>query len=251
MGWGDEIMITGEARRLNELTGRRVKVRGQLGNARMHTIFDGNPRIASPHDHGDAEEFEWIEWKSGNRPYIDYEKSTKERWAYTDWKCLPGELYIKREPPGDYVIIEPHIKANASPNKAWLFDRARALVQAVPEKWLQMGNKHTRRATDTPVRNTPHFLDACRVLSGAKLYIGPEGGLHHAAAALGIPAIVIFGGMTSPANTGYDNHVNLFSPDGSPCGWRIPCDHCKSAMDAITVEMVADMIPIALSKGKN
>jgi FkbM family methyltransferase len=52
---------------------------------------------------------------------------------------------------------------------------------------------------------------AAGVLSGASLLISPEGGLHHAAAALGVRAVVIFGGFISPATTGYALHTNLFT----------------------------------------
>jgi len=47
--------------------------------------------------------------------------------------------------------------------------------------------------------------------------------------------------MTSPANTGYDRHVNIFEPaDGaSPCGMRVPCRHCASAMASIEPQTVA------------
>jgi hypothetical protein len=57
--------------------------------------------------------------------------------------------------------------------------------------------------------------------SGAALLISPEGGLHHAAAALGVRAVVIFGGFISPATTGYELHTNLFT-GGQACGMRIP-----------------------------
>ena len=87
---------------------------------------------------------------------------------------------------------------------------------------------------------TPTFQDACTALSGAAAAVLPEGGLHHAAAALGVPAVVIFGGVCSPANTGYGPHVNLYEPHGSPCGQRVACAHCRRALAAIGPETVAD-----------
>ena len=59
------------------------------------------------------------------------------------------------------------------------------------------------------------------MLSGARAAVLHEGGLHHAAAALGMPAVVLFGGMISPRNTGYDVHVNLAIDDPEALGWRI------------------------------
>ena len=46
------------------------------------------------------------------------------------------------------------------------------------------------------------FRQAAAAISGFPLVIVPEGGLHHAAAAVGTPAIVIFGGCIPPAVSG-------------------------------------------------
>jgi ADP-heptose:LPS heptosyltransferase len=87
---------------------------------------------------------------------------------------------------------------------------------------------------------THSFRDALGVLSLARLYIGPEGGLHHAAAALGIPAVVIFGGFNSPKSTGYPWQSNITGSSGEPCGSVAACWHCRDAMASITVERVLE-----------
>lgn len=51
-----------------------------------------------------------------------------------------------------------------------------------------------------------------------KLVICAEGGISHVRAALGLPAIVLFGGFSDPIWTGYNFHDNLVSD--------IPCKHC-------------------------
>src|SRR5262249_52788187 len=86
---------------------------------------------------------------------------------------------------------------------------------------------------------TATFRDALCILSLARLYVGPEGGLHHAAAALGVPAVVIFGGFSSPRATGYPWHSNIAAP-GKPCGSIAYCAHCREAMASITVERVLE-----------
>jgi ADP-heptose:LPS heptosyltransferase len=71
------------------------------------------------------------------------------------------------------------------------------------------------------------------------LFTGPEGGMHHAAAATDLKAVVIFGGHISPDLTGYNFHKNLYVNDTqSPCGNKMPCDHCKKCLEKITPEMV-------------
>ena len=138
----------------------------------------------------------------------------------------------------DMVLIEPNIKSNASPNKLWGFDKCQILVNSNPHvPWVQIGPSQNRWLTNVRKEVTPTFRDAVVKMWKIKAFVSPEGGIHHAAAALGINGVVIFGEMTSPLNTGYDFHVNLTSGK-NPCGWRIPCVSCKKAMDSITPEFV-------------
>ncbi len=66
--------------------------------------------------------------------------------------------------------------------------------------------------------------------------------LHHAAAALGIPSVVIWTGFSSPRHLGYDTHRNIH--DGSePCGtYSGVCKHCLLKAKQITVEQVLDAV---------
>jgi ADP-heptose:LPS heptosyltransferase len=88
---------------------------------------------------------------------------------------------------------------------------------------------------------TSSFRDACRLLSNADLFVGTDGGLHHAAAALGKRAVVVWGGLVSPKILGYDSHINLHSGTHS-CGSEGPCLHCRKALDWVTVDMVVSAI---------
>ena len=81
--------------------------------------------------------------------------------------------------------------------------------------WMQLGDVTVKKYTNW--LETTTFRHALQVLSKAKLFVGTDGGLHHAAAALGIPSVVIWTGFTSPRHLGYDTHRNIH--DGSePCG---------------------------------
>ena len=80
--------------------------------------------------------------------------------------------------------------------------------------WIQLGDVTTDKKTKWV--ETPTFRNALAILSKAKLFVGTDGGLHHAAAALGIPSVVIWTGFTSSRHLGYDTHRNIH--DGSePC----------------------------------
>ncbi len=252
MGLGDEIMVTGAARRCQGAGDPRpVAVLDRHARPRWHPLWTGNPRIATPEAVARGVPVQTIVNGPGCRPYVDYGRTTATCWAYTDWRAAPGELYnVERWKPQDYVIVEPHIKAKASPNKDWGWERWQALVGRLDLDWVQLGPPSTRLLDGVRQIETASFHDACRALTGARAAVLPEGGLHHAAAALGVPAVVIFGAMTSPANTGYDSHVNLFEPaggvpagrslsEGGPCGMRVPCGHCARAMVSIEPATVA------------
>ena len=258
MGWGDEIMVTGQARTRQETDPRQIAVCGRDGRARWHPAWTGNPRIATPAQAA-VEDVQWLTNGPGCRPYMDHARMAAEfarvfpdrpfttqmrdarlPWRFTDWRADPGELRVLRVIRGEFVVVEPHLKPGASPNKQWGWERWQALVRLVDVPWVQLGPKGVRVLDGVRHVPTATFLDACAVLSSARAAVLPEGGLHHAAAALGVPAVVIFGGRSSPANVGYDSHVNLFDDDPqSPCGQWLPCAHCARAMAVFTPAMVS------------
>ena len=81
----DEIMVTGQARQLQETDPRPVYVVGKDVGPRWHWLWDGNPRFTK-NKHG----AQLLKNGPGARPYIDYQRSTPERWAYTDWQARRG-----------------------------------------------------------------------------------------------------------------------------------------------------------------
>lgn len=244
MGWGDELMVTGQARVMQDHDPRRVKV--QYERRRWHEAWDHNPRIAKPEEQGD---FQILrpreEWR---RPYIAAKGPTK--WTWQAWGPPRGEIYLTDaekafgEKHAGRVIVEPNIKPGASPNKDWGWVRWNKLV------WLL--GQHNIRCTQLgagggPVLQGVDYIEtrnmrlAAAVMARAKAAVLPEGGLHHVAAVFHAPAVVIFGGYIAPEVTGYDDQVNLFT--GGPehplgCGMRVPCKHCAAAMAAISPDTV-------------
>lgn len=248
MGWGDEIMVTAQARRLQLTDPRRVAVLNRNGLARWTPIWDGNPRLARPGEFAgrvpaETDTVQLLHNFPGHRPYLDYGKfrnrDPQDPYVFTQWRVEPGEIYLTddekklAERARGRIILEPNLKPGASPNKDWGFERWESLKRELwGERLLQIGAPGVRTLEGIRFIPTRDMREAAAVLSGAELLIAPEGGLHHAAAALGVPAIVIFGGFISPATTGYDAHINFFVGD-RPCGMRVPCSHCRKAMAAI------------------
>jgi hypothetical protein len=258
MGYGDELMVTGQARRLNNETGRRVVVLDRRGNARWHPLWLGNPRILRPEVVKQAGPVEILRNGPGMRPYV--RSFTKDRWRWRAFDCPPGEIYFtdgeeqvaraRRDRLAGRVVIEPNVKRKASPNKHW--PHWRELVEAYPDiPWIQLGPARSRvTLPGVPFLETQTFRTAAICIREAAGYCGPEGGLHHAAAAVGRPAVVLFGGFISPAQTGYDFHTNIFTGD-RPCGWRTPCRHCAQAMAAITVDQVGWAVRDMLDRARS
>jgi ADP-heptose:LPS heptosyltransferase len=245
MGWGDEIIVTGVARRLQEeaRSQLRVRVLDARGRARWHPIWDHNPRLARAGWPGPALA---VTNGPGCRPYIARE--TARRWFWRDWVCPVGELRLTEAERAfgaghpARIVVEPALTAKASPNKQWgrrRWEHLAALLARQGYRVSQLGPAGTPVLPGAERIETTGFRHACAVLASARLAILPEGALHHAAAALGVPSIVLFGGFISPRQTGYPHQVNLFT-GGEPCGSRVRCGHCTRAMNRIEPEAILD-----------
>ena len=241
MGLGDWIMASGDAKEANEKTKKKVKLGDGVRMSWDGQVFANNPRMASNSD----TDVVWVKNYQGHRPYL---KGTKNgRLLFNDdYKPIVGEIYFSPEEQevidkirGNYIIVEPNVKKvyAHTVNKAW-HGWEELFKHDLP--WIQLGNYTTEKKTTW--LETPNFRDALVILSKAKLFVGTDGGLHHAAAALGIPSVVIWTGFTSPRHLGYDTHRNIH--DGSePCGtYNSVCKHCLLKSKAITVEQVLDAV---------
>lgn len=234
MGLGDWIMATADARDVNEKYGVRV-VFGDGQNKHYSEVFDRNPRIAQTLEPDEV--FAWVANYPSRRPYI--KQTHKYHFEFhEEFKARTGELYPSDPKTGGYVLIEPNVKQDywLGKNKDWGFRNWKALVSKLDCEWYQMGQ--APYLDKKRVIKTATFNDAINHLAGARLLITTDGALHHAAAALGIPAIVLWGGVASPENLGYEQHINLWHGNFS-CGTHSKaCKHCQQALAKITVEEV-------------
>ena len=241
MGLGDWIMASGDAKEANERTKKKVKLGDGVRMSWDGQVFANNPRMASNSD----TDVVWVKNYQGHRPYL---KGTKNgRLLFNDdYKTRAGEIYFNQlekkninKIDKDYIVVEPNVKRvyAHTVNKAW-HGWEELFKHDLP--WLQLGDVTVKRYTKWKETNT--FREALAILSKAKLFVGTDGGLHHAAAALGIPSVVIWTGFTSPRHLGYDTHRNIH--DGSePCGtYDSVCQHCILKSKAISVEQVLDAV---------
>lgn len=238
MGIGDELMAAGQARALKEKTGRQVAIVDQYNRVRRHDIWVNNSDVATSLLPLTLR----IRNCSGHRPYIASKSAT--RWTWKAFTPTPARIvfYSQEEQFGqrhgtNKILVEPNVKSIGHTNKQWFWERWQQLADRRPGQFIQVGTVNTRRLDGVEFVLTSEFRQAAAVLKYALAYVGPEGGLHHAAAALDVPAVVLFGGFISPESTGYASHRNLFT-GGQACGMRTNCQHCRDAMNAITVDMV-------------
>jgi hypothetical protein len=258
MGAGDNLMASGMARgaakrckRIAFGDGRNIK-----WDHHSKEIFRGNPNVAPPGTERTGG-IEWIPFYKGHRIY---NRGGADRWIWNyDFRAVAGEVFFSDEEikfaerfGGGFVVVEPNVPAfkGCAPNKQWPVERYDAVALELKRAGHDVvqfvyGPGHGVR----DVRRVPtqSFRHGIAMLSRAALYIGPEGGLHHGAAAVGIPAVVLFGGFVPPQVTGYESHTNL-TGGVEACGSFNACQHCRAALDAISVDEVLSAAHARLDK---
>ncbi len=277
MGYGDHLMAIGAASRQHRLDGERRPVAigdGRRVDPALPELRHGLDFLATQAMVDAGRPVSWLISYRGHRPYHDHAAMAAEwrarhpwrhrllgvppagkvssalgRYIYDDrHRAVPAPLVLEPREQAvadawsgrSFIVIEPNIKGKAPPSKRWPFERFVAVAAGLREKIAvyQVGAPDSPAIEGVPRLPTRRFRDALPYLKSARLYIGPEGGLHHASAAMGTPAVVLFGGFSSPATTGYDFHANL-TGGAEPCGTRyLLCSHCVAAMDRISVEQV-------------
>ena len=264
MGAGDQLIGSGLAR--DAWTKRGVKVALGDGNRviwdkHSEQVFRNNPNIVYPGNEARSK-VEWVAFYKGSR---GYNRQGPGHWIWNmDWRCVPGEIYLShgeeaagRRHGKGFVVIEPNVVRwkSSSANKDWGVERYQALAERLLEDGKQVvqlfprqDNGESLKLSGVKIVKTDTFRDAVAVLKNAAIYVGAEGGLHHAAAAVGVRGVVIFGGWIPPQVTGYDMHTNIASSDHF-CGSFKPCEHCREALAAISVETVFSATKERLSRG--
>lgn len=222
MGYGDVLMTMGEARVVHEATGMTVA----LPRKHYPELWSIVPYIRADGEVQLKEAFPCAYGVEGGR--IKYRR----------YQPIPADLSVEPVRNGSYAFIEPHAKVR---NKEWPIANYQRVVDATRDRieWVQCDYGKPLLAGVTSIK-TPSFLDGCAVLAGARLGVFAEGGLHHAAAALGVRSVVIFGGFVPPWATGYGMHVNIYR--GPPCGSKQDCAHCASIMRDIEPWEIIDAV---------
>lgn len=273
MGYGDDLLITKFASKIKKQYPDRQIVIGNASKKQAYhsIIYENNPNISDCRNLDINKPIHIIDYHPGNRPYIDYKKSNSETYVWNEkFKPEAGEIFFsEKENINAKSIIEDaktfwnknnskkykniifletsSTKINDKQfnikhiNKDWGFNNWNSLAKKLKNDFLIIHSLHSKTKKIDGVF-APHNIDfrlACSVMNNCDLYIGPEGGFGHVAAALNKKAILYFGGWITPKVVGYDIHENIYFDDiESPCGhYKKICKHCDTARQKINAKM--------------
>jgi ADP-heptose:LPS heptosyltransferase len=136
------------------------------------------------------------------------------------------------------------------PVKNWPFDCWIALLNQLRGHFTLLHLGDDKEPEITGVQRLAGLLtmrESMALLSHARLFVGPDSFLMHAANGLNVPSVIIFGGSRPPEAVGYSGNVNLFVE--MPCG---PCwihanrgEQCNfdlSCLRKISIDEVYDSV---------
>lgn len=236
------------------------------GIPRWHYLWRDNPAIYVPGKPLIPYRPPYILTGRGHLPYLEPQLHKSDHWRFSQtWKASDhrARLYLSAEDfahgtqllkgVGPYVLIEPSGRDRKNRNRCWPFPKwqelATALTASLDFPLVQLDHASADRLAGVALVENRDFIAACGVLSAARLFIGPEGGLAHAAAALGVPSVILWGGCVSAEVLGYPEHINLvFKHPQTPCGSLKPCAHCDEAWASLRPYDVFDAAYLALGK---
>ena len=281
MGYGDDIMATAEAREIKKKYPNSIIVFGNGKKVFTSEIFENNPNIYNKKEINYKDNVIWIDNYLGHRPTVDLTKKTNEKKIFWNKKFSPqkGDIFFSgmeidiakkvteksrkiwkqhfNKTPKALIVVEPGVKSaqyqktsgtkiigRSNLNRDWGFDKWQNVVNKFKNECIFIQTFKGKSKKLNGVFDVDcNFRIAAAIMSFSNLFIGNHGGFSHAAAALNIDAINVFGGWVSPSITGYDNHTNLYIDSSeSPCGSKLECEHCKKCMEKITIDDVSNAV---------
>lgn len=259
MGIGDQVMAAGRAKLLHKATGKRICI-GKYPTILWSPLYNQNPYLVSPSE-GDSGACKWLEDSPGSRPYIDYQGTRLHsdnrrmvgkkfrRWVFMkNHSPEPMEIFFTHQEEWErdqlrkrpYILLSPHIKSKAPPNKKWPFEYYQQLVDNLKNDLhiIQSKKDHSEEELMGVDGRQLNVRELAVYISTAALVICSEGLLHHLAAAFNTPAIVFFGGFISPNVTGYDYQQSIYVQDKDVLGVREETVAGQEIMRSISPEHV-------------
>jgi ADP-heptose:LPS heptosyltransferase len=260
-GLGDSILFNSVVHELGRKTGKKYFVGTHHGD-----IYAGNPyAVVLPFSQDTNYKLsKLLRFVPGSRiHHIDYYfEGHPPKRHILKLLCERVGLHPPIETPSIFLSPE-ELKSHPLPNtgKPWVAIQSTGLTQWTDNKnWGVAKFEEVARmlrgfastvqlgvATD-PGLEVDYSLqgrlqprEVCAILKQCGAFVGQVGFLMHAAAAAGVPGVIVYGGFEAPWQSGYRHNTNLYSTvECAPCWLEKKCPYNKTCMEEITPAMVAE-----------
>jgi len=262
MGIGDQVMAAGRAKLLHKKTGKRVCI-GNRPNLLWSPLYSDNPYLVKSGEKASDDQI-WLHDCPGARPYIDYQgtrlHSDNRRMSgkrFRRWVWMknhvpePMEVFFSEEEEYErdllkkrrFILVNPHQKPKAPPNKRWPFEYFQEVVNSLKDdhEIIQLKEHHGQPSLLNATSYAPTLRQLAVYISSAVLVVSGEGLFHHLSAAFQTPTVVLFGGFVSPDVTGYDYQQSIYVRDRNVLGVREATEAGRNIMLSITPELVLNL----------
>lgn len=133
-----------------------------------------------------------------------------------------------------FITIEPHSNNEYTCNRQYPFEKWQNIVDNLCEvvRVVQVGRSNVRvldNVIDVTAKTT--FRTCAGLIGRSKLFLSTEGGLTHAAQAVGTKSIVVITGYQHPDMVAYPQNINMWiHKNHGPCGKKQKCEECWDAV---------------------
>lgn len=148
---------------------------------------------------------------------------------------------------GGFVIFEPYSNSEYFGQlRAWPLERWGSLISLLKSYRPDLTLVQVGADTSPPFPGALSFIgrlsfrETAFLQKQARLFLGTEGGLIHAANAAKCPTVAIWGGVTRPDYAGYPEYHRIVSVEVpcSGCGLKGDCPYAIRCMTGVSVEAV-------------
>lgn len=156
------------------------------------------------------------------------------RLYFTDQEKKEIEEMVSSIGTDTFITIEPHSSDEYTCNRQYPFEKWQNVVDNLCEivKVVQVGRASMRILDNVIDMTSKTTFRTCAGLIGrSKLFLSTEGGLTHAAQAVGTKSIVVITGYQHPDMVAYPQNINMWiHKDHGPCGKKQKCEECWNAV---------------------
>lgn len=228
-GIGDLLFVTPTLRVVKEAYPDSVII----VNTNRPSLLKNNPFVDKIETKNEGVFLDYPAPAGGMPPYqhhiiSDWEIVCKAYNITTERPALKPELYIEKSSTKRKIIgVQIEHKGLWHNKKVWPY-------------FKKLANENHFEPIPHITNNSMSNL--VKKISGYKCVVCAEGGISHIAKALGVPAVVLYGGFADPLWNGYEDQTNLTSNvDCKYCYNAKPCERGYKCWDQISVSYVEDI----------